>query len=326
MQDGSQDAPRGIVPGGPAPRAVEPRVSHGTLMLVLGCIASLFLPFVGVLLIAYGMRELAEARGTRGLAIALLEGVGLAAVALVSNLGIALFLAPVLVCALAIVFCMWRGATVTNVSVAVVIAALACFGADAVAGASTGLSVRAVAVSYLMDGIRETVSGSIEGSMAVVQVEGVVEVIWPFTYVADAAFDALVAGIGSYLMHVRSAGVVKRPSLARFDAPLWSVGVLSICIVCLAASFTGFPEAGLLRTASATVLLSVRIIFACQGFGVMNALMSRKRLGCATRTVCIFVIFWIEMVFFLMSIIGLVDVWANFRKLPRDGSCEQEQH
>ena len=106
---------------------------------------------------------------------------------------------------------------------------------------------------------------------------------------------------------------------------MWSVGVLAVSIVCFGASFTGFPEAEVLRTVSFTALMSVRFIFAIQGFGVVSALMNRKKFGCLTRTLCIFLLFWSEAMFFLMSIVGLIDVWADFRHLRRDGSHAQAQ-
>lgn len=328
MPDGSRDEQHGaLAPSGPGPRAIPPSGGHGSLMLVLGCIVELFLPFVGTLLIAYGMRELAEARGVRGLAIAAAESAVLVGVTALSDVTTAALLAPTLLCCLCIACCMWHGATVTNVSVAVVMVSLASFATDAGVAALEGLSVRESAVTYLTDAVRQSVETGLEGNVLAGQLSAVIGVVWPFMYVASASFDALVAGIGSHLMRVRCTGSVVRPSLQRFDAPLWSVAVLAISVVCLGASFAGFAEseAQFLRTASVTALLSVRIVFACQGFGVVDALLARKPIGCLTRTVCIFVTFWSEMMFFLMSIVGLIDIWANFRKLPRDGSSVQAQ-
>lgn len=321
MEDGSQDPQRGeIAPQGPALRTVAPTVPHGTLMVVLGGICALFIPFAAILLMAYGMRELMEEKGGRGAGLAFLEGAALSVISLTSDLASAMLLASIVVVCFGIACCMWRGATVTNVSVAVLVAALASFGADAVLAASAGLPPNANAVSYLTEGLSASFGKGIEGEMLVRQLGQLVDLLWPFIYVSASAFDALLAGIGSLLMRSRVTGQAKPASLSRFDAPMWSIGVFSIALVCLGASFTGFPEAGILRTASVTALMGVRIIFALQGFAVMSALMIRKRMGCMTRAVCIFIIFWSEMMFFIMSIIGLIDVWANFRKLARDGS------
>ena len=74
-----------------------------------------------------------------------------------------------------------------------------------------------------------------------------------------------------------------------------------------------------MRTASWTLLLSVRFIFTVQGLGVLMGMLNRWRLGCFTRVVVIMIAVSLETMF-VLSIIGLVDVWANFRKLPRDGA------
>ena len=87
----------------------------------------------------------------------------------------------------------------------------------------------------------------------------------------------------------------------------------------MGASFAAVPESQLLRTVSVTLFLAVRIIFLIQGLGVILGLLGRWRIGCFGRFAVIMVAAWLE-VMFVVSIIGLIDVWANFRKLPRDGS------
>ena len=273
---------------------------------------------------AYGMRELAEASGARGVAISFAESAVLIAAALVAGVGYAALLAPVLVCSAAVVLCMWRGATVTNMSVAVVIGSLVSFGIDAAIAAISGISVSETAVAYLMAALRESVGTGVEGDLLLAQIQPVVEAVWPLIYVTGAAFDCLVAGIGSYLMGVRCTGGA--PAARRSHGSTRPCGA-SPCSRsrwwASGPSFTGIPESGLVRTVSTTVFMSVRIIFALQGFGVVSALMTRSRMGCLTRTVCIFFLFWSEMMLFAMSIVGLIDIWANFRKLPRDGSRDR---
>lgn len=328
MQNGSQEPQRDeiVSVGGSDPKRVRPQVVHGTFMLVLGALLSQVFPFVGVVLIAYGMRELVEAKGVLGVGLAAAEAAVLVAMTAFANTGSALLMVSTMVASIGVVACMWHGATVTNVTVAIVAAALASLGIDAAIAAFSGTSVRDIAVSYFMDTVRQTIGDDAQGTLLTQQIEPIVDAIWPFSYVASSATDALMVGIGSHLMAVRSSGSARHASLERFDAPMWSVAVLAISVVCLSASFTGFPEAGVLRTISATALMSVRIIFAAQGLGVISAFMNRHRWGCALRVIALCFLFWIEMVLFLMSIIGLVDIWANFRKLARDGSDRQEQH
>ena len=65
--------------------------------------------------------------------------------------------------------------------------------------------------------------------------------------------------------------------------------------------------------------MSVRYIFTIQGLAVVLALLARWRTGCFLRVVVIMFAISLETMF-VLSIIGLIDVWANFRKLPRDGA------
>lgn len=326
MQDGSSDPRQGsIVPSGFGRQPVAPRASHGAVVLAVGLIGSLFIPFVGILLCAYGMRELAEAKGARGLALALAESAGVLVASLVVGPGLGFLLAPIIVCCLAVSACMWHTATVTNVSVAIVLTGLVSFGADAIIASAAGTSVFETAVAYLTEGVQESVGTGVAAELVSVQLEPLIRIIWPLMYVLSAMMNGLMAGIGSFLAGARAQQNPKAPSIAAFDAPMWSVGVLAISIVCFGASFTGFPEAEILRTVSFTVLMSVRFIFAIQGFGVASALMAAKKLGCLTRTLCIFLLFWSEAMLFLMSIVGLIDVWANFRRLRRDGSHARAQ-
>lgn len=326
MQDGSSDPQtRTIVPFGSNRPAVAPRASHGAIVLAIGLIGSLFIPFVGILLTAYGMRELAEAKGARGLVLSLLESAGLLVVSLAVGPGLGFLLVPIIVCCWAISACMWRTATVTNVSVAIVLTGLVSFGADAIIAAAAGTSVFETAVAYLTEGVQESVGTGVVAEIVSAQLESLIRIIWPLMYILSAMMDGLMAGVGSFLAGARVRQNPKAPSVAAFDAPMWSVGVLAVSIVCFGASFTGFPEAEVLRTVSFTALMSVRFIFAIQGFGVVSALMNRKKFGCLTRTLCIFLLFWSEAMFFLMSIVGLIDVWADFRHLRRDGSHAQAQ-
>ena len=161
----------------------------------------------------------------------------------------------------------------------------------------------------------------IQAELIVRQIAPVLKALWPFTYVASAGMDALAAGIGSYLMYVRTSGIPRVPAIAAFDMPMWPVGVLIASILGLSASLSGFPGAEVLLSASVTALMSVRFIFAIQGFAVVLTFANRFRFGCLGRTLLLVLSIWLETMFFIVSIVGLIDVWANFRKLTR-GSQE----
>ena len=200
----------------------------------------------------------------------------------------------------------------------IVVASLLSLGIDATIASMSGMSLSKSFVALLQETVRSAVGSDIQGNLLVSQVMPLLRVIWPFVYVASAMFDALVAGIGSYTMSVRCTGIRRMPQIANFDAPVWCVGVLALCILGLGASFADIPQPQLLRTVCASTLASLRVVFALQGFGVVSALEAKRRMGCLTRFVITFLTVWLEAMFFAMCIVGLIDIWANFRGLARE--------
>ena len=99
---------------------------------------------------------------------------------------------------------------------------------------------------------------------------------------------------------------------------MWCVGALALCILGLGVSFAGIPQAQLVRTVCATVLCSLRVVFVLQGFSVVSALETKRRMGCLTRFLITVLTVWLETMFFAMCIVGLIDIWANFRGLARE--------
>lgn len=320
MIDGKHE-PQQIVPMGTGPAARPPVVTQGLLWVVLGGVVSSYLPYVGVFLLAYGMRELLEAKGWRGLAVSLGACVGICAVSCVFDIAYAAALAPLCLCAAGICGCMWRKrANVTGVSLVILLTAGLSLAIDAAFAVSMGESLMKTIQTVLTSSVRTAIGSGIQADVLYAQISPLVEALWPFAYVVSAMFNALLAGIGSHAMAVRCTGVARIPQIANFDAPMWCVGALALCILGLGATFTGIPEVDLVRSLCVTGLMSLRIVFALQGFGVVSALTAKRRMGCLTRFLITFITVWLETVCFAMCIVGLIDVWANFRKLARDGS------
>lgn len=320
MIDGKNE-PQQIVPAGPGPAARPPVVTQGLLWVVLGGVVSSYLPYVGVFLLAYGMRELLEAKGWRGLGMSLGACVGICAASCVFDVAYAAALVPLCLCAAGISGCMWRRrANVTDISLVIVLTAVLSLSIDAVFAALMGESLVKTIQTVLTTSVRAAIGSGIQADMLYAQVGPLVEALWPFTYVVSAMFNALLAGIGSHAMAVRCTGAARIPQIANFDAPMWCVGALALCVLGLGTTFTDIPEADLVRSFCVTGLMSLRLVFALQGFGVVSALTAKRRMGCFTRFLITFITVWLETVCFAMCIVGLIDVWANFRKLARDGS------
>lgn len=312
-----------IVPAGNA----AGRQRYGWLWFVgiaLSVAVMTWYPMLGVVCLAMGTRTQAERFGARGLAGGTVVALAvLAGWTAVSGVDATVSAIPLVFVALAIATVMWCGrASVLTVSLVIVAATAFSMAVDGYTAARQGMSLADATCAMLMSVMRASVGTGIEADFTLSAAEPIFETIWPIIYVTSAALDAAVAGVGSALALARPVGAqpAQRPAqLTRFDAPLWAVGLLAVSVLGIGASYADIPQRQLLLTASVTLLLSVRYIFMLQGLGVALGLMNRWRLGCFTRVGIIMIAAWLEMMFFL-SIIGLVDVWANFRKLPRDGS------
>lgn len=302
-----------------------PKEMSGALWFALGSFASFVIPFFGVVMMGYGARELLEARGPRGFLFAVAEGIVITAVALFANSGMGMLLVGEVLCVLGVVWCMRNhAATLAGICAVIVATALVNIGIEAAVATAAGSSLSQVVdglLAYMVSVAQDAAGTGIQAELIVRQIAPVLKALWPFTYVASAGMDALAAGIGSYLMYVRTSGIPRVPAIAAFDMPMWPVGVLIASILGLSASLSGFPGAEVLLSASVTALMSVRFIFAIQGFAVVLTFANRFRFGCLGRTLLLVLSIWLETMFFIVSIVGLIDVWANFRKLTR-GSQE----
>lgn len=302
-----------------------PKEMSGALWFALGSFASFVIPFFGVVMMGYGARELLEARGPRGFLFAVAEGIVITAVALFANSGMGMLLVGEVLCVLGVVWCMRNhAATLAGICAVIVATALVNIGIEAAVATAAGSSLSQVVdglLAYMVSVAQDAAGTGIQAELIVRQIAPVLKALWPFTYVASAGMDALAAGIGSYLMYVRTSGIPRVPAIAAFDMPMWPVGVLIASILGLSASLSSFPGAEVLLSASVTALMSVRFIFAIQGFAVVLTFANRFRFGCLGRTLLLVLSIWLETMFFIVSIVGLIDVWANFRKLTR-GSQE----
>lgn len=298
-----------------------PKEMSGALWFALGSFTSFVIPFFGVVMMGYGARELLEARGSRGFLFAVAEGIVITAVALFANSGMGMLLVGEVLCVLGVVWCMRNhAATLAGICAVIVATALVNIGIEAAVATAAGSSLSQVVdglLAYMVSVAQDAAGTGIQAELIVRQIEPVLKALWPFTYVASAGMDALAAGIGSYLMYVRTSGIPRVPAIVAFDMPMWPVGVLIASILGLSASLSGFPGAEVLLSVSVTALMSVRFIFAIQGFAVVLTFANRFRFGCLGRTLLLVLSIWLETMFFIVSIVGLIDVWANFRKLTR---------
>lgn len=318
--------------GMPETRIVASRgPSHGKhpLLWCMGIFAAsavmILNSLLGLLVYGYVTTRLLEGAGRRGLIAAIASTVAVdIAIWLVFGLVAGLSMVLTTGVALAITALMAaRSANVTAVSAAIAIFSVAMFAADAWTTSLTGADVGTETVESLMETMRVMLGSGIDAKMTLNAAEGAISVLWPIVYPVNTAMNAAFAAFGVTFTFPR--GQMRRPHLERFDAPMWPVGLLALAVLGLGAGLGGLVERDVALPISVTVIMFLRAIFALQGYGVVSWLVRRFKLGCLVHLVIIFFAVWAEMMFFVLSIIGLVDMWANFRHLPRDRARTEDE-
>ena len=145
--------------------------------------------------------------------------------------------------------------------------------------------------------------------------------LWPssFVYMYGLA-AALVVPIVSRTGRALGRSVSRLPVLADLDLSLHIVWPAIAGLGLLAAAaFTKQPE-GLLWGAGANLLLIARAPLFAQGLGDFAALYRKGKVGRFGRTLGFTFLTLSEIAIPSVSVVGLVDLFLNLRKLPRAGT------
>lgn len=155
-------------------------------------------------------------------------------------------------------------------------------------------------------------------------VEWAVRTFWPAAFSTTALIEFLCAyaGCGLAARRLRDRKV-EWPDFGLYDLPLWVVAVFVASLAGCAAWYTHQEATGnALLMVSGNVLLTVRYALAAQGLAVLAWQAQNRRVPTPTAVVVILVAMYLEAQFIVMSVVGLLDIWGNFRHLPRG---EEEQ-
>ena len=98
--------------------------------------------------------------------------------------------------------------------------------------------------------------------------------------------------------------------LINFRAPDFFVWPLILSLVCVVGSDYGLPKIAL--TIGTNLLYCLGIFYLFQGFGVYNAFLKYLKVGGFLKTM--FVVFTLVMAYKFLAILGMFDLWFDFRK------------
>lgn len=314
-----------IVPSGPGmeedgTRSALPSLAGLLICAVGGFVETTSLAFLAPALVAFGLVSCAA----RGLVREMLLGLAAAlavSVALSLPSGVFEVAYVVIACsgAFAVALMLVRGRLTPGAICLTVAALTAChLAVDAVAVSGSGVTLQETVselLAYVREGLSElseTVAAQADATLALL------EVLWPSGYVMTSLAEGLMALFGSWLAASQRKDLA-RPRLVDFDLPLWVVTLLVASVAGLAVvrTFSDVPDVVLM--VSANLAVSLRFAFLAQGVAVVAWFFDHKGVGTLGRTLVALFGLYLEVQFIVVSIVGLVDVWANFRHLQGGG-------
>lgn len=325
-QFGGSEAPvateKGIVPAsGPQRSQGQVPVYFGYLLCVLGAACITSVPVLGAALAACGVTVVLRRSGTKfGCLAALLALAGTTAMGLILDPASLVDALPVCVASVATAFALSCGEMTPGIGCIIVgLLAMSQLGADALVAASQGTTLVAVVESITQEFLSQlaTVAQVTNDQQQVIK--DILTYLWPLTYTLAALVEFACAYLGISIASSRlGEKSFEMPKLPDFDLPVWVVAVFvaAVCGFAVARSVSlGFAQ--VLLVVSLNVIMGLRFAFLIQGLASICAFMRKRQIRQFTRTLTYIAAFYLEANFFVMSIVGLVDVWANFRHLPR---------
>jgi len=303
-----------------APRPARPWFE--LLLCVVGSLGTLWFPSIGTALMVYGAWLLSrkeEGRTWLALAGCLVPGIALSFV----SWDLGSLVLPCSACALAIALLLPGRVSVSSVCLVIVGTTAAMILADASLVMLWGETFAAY-VDALLAEMREltvaSLGGESAGSAVMASVDRTIELfgkIWPLIYAMRAAGVVLVGLLGLVLAR-RNTYASVYTAFTRFDAPLWAVAALVAGIACLAWDLMGFAGADVAEAVGLNVLFCLRVVFFLQGLAVAMYLMEKHRWSSFPRVLAMAAMLMAELGLCAVCVYGVIDVWANFRGLPRD--------
>lgn len=326
MTPTGQMVPRGAYGSGMDPRAA---LVAGCLWCAAGGAVTGLLGVFGSFCVAYGTCVLTTTRGRQGIPLGLAASLAAGALGVLASLG-ATPSEVVVYAGVGVAMGSLFGLgslTSGRACVTAVAAALAFFASDAVGLALQGTSVSAYmgeVLSSLREGISAMGATSIDATAAYQTVVGFLSVLWPSAYTL-LGFGACACGaVGGRAALRRQPQATPAAPFRQFDLPLWVVALLVAGVVGLAVAGALPVGGGAVRMVAANVLVGVRLLLAVQGLAVVVSWARARHMGPAAASLVVVVALVLDVQFFVMAVVGLVDVWANFRHLVRGAASTAE--
>ena len=218
-----------------------------------------------------------------------------------------------------------KGTSVTMAALLTIALGLVFILVDAWRAASLGTTIEAV-FSTEIDRIVETYASQagIASTGALETARNVALLLWPSSYLFVATISVACAQLGSRGGLRRVGADSPRLPIRHLDTPLWVIGVMATAILLCALGGVMGERGNVALMLGLNALLVARVILALDGFGVIAWLIARMGIGRIGTAIALAVAVNIELSLPVVSGIGLIDFWANFRRLARGSSPSGE--
>ena len=308
-------------------RPVRPGVE--TAVCAAGSFLVPIFPGLGTLAMVYGAWLLFRPQEGRGLQAVVACLVPLVVLCLVSWDALGSLVVPYAPCALVIARVLPGRSTITGFSVVAVSLKKTLLGLDAAYLASVGSDLVSQMEAVIASAKELTLAtsavgaSSIQTSTVVEEVYDLMRKVWPVVYVMRAAIVVGLGFVGLALARRVSAREVYE-AFKRYDVPLWVVAALVIAILCLGLTSAGLVPQTPFESVGLCLFFCVRFLLFAQGIAVALDRADAYGLGTFARVAVVIGLTLAEMGLFAGCALGVVDVWANFRSLPRKGVARDE--
>lgn len=166
----------------------------------------------------------------------------------------------------------------------------------------------------------QMIPAHVEVTEAVQSVIDLFSQLWFVAYVQEIFFFIVLASIGVLIASQSSLRQPKVMDVRTLDMPLWVVTTFICGVAALIIAIFPVPYKHLFLLVGLTTVLCCRFPFMLQGFSVLFWTLRKKQIGCVGQSLLFIAAAMAESIFMPLSFVGLIDVWANIRKLPRSKS------
>jgi uncharacterized protein YybS (DUF2232 family) len=283
-------------------------------------IVALQMPLIGLPMTAAGASLLAY-RGRLVLAIAGIA-VGVASIGMLASPWLA-YAIPAATAVVIVVVELPKRNTQTLAGLFIVLMMFAAVASDALSASLTGLS--------LIEALRSDAAASAKALTSALgptasqlgpQIElarAAIVTLWPGFYFQTALFAGVLV-VAAAAWGARRVGIQTRvPAMRDLDLSVHVLWGLLASLVLLAAGQVVGDGGAALRSAGLNLLYCTRALFFLQGLAVFSAIFDVPKTG-RVKMIGLYLVLWLlDQVLLVVSLVGMVDFWMNFRHLPRDG-------